>query len=74
MRETYRNGDEITLQANGCDGCSPAMVNGTLCHETGCPESWRDYARECFECGCDFVPESRYQRNCVDCHYGEDHA
>ena len=42
MRTTYRNGDEIGLRYNGCDGCSPATVNGVLCHETGCPDAWRD--------------------------------
>ena len=66
MRTNYRNGDEITLSC-GCDGCSPSMINGTLCHETGCPDAWRDYSVECFECGCDFQPESRGQRVCPDC-------
>ena len=68
MRTAYRNGDEIQLQQCGCDGCSPAMVNGTLCHEHGCPDSWRDSVRECFECGCDFLPETSGQSVCSDCH------
>ena len=42
MRTHYRNGDEITRQHTGCDGCSPCMVNGVLCHEYGCPYAWRD--------------------------------
>lgn len=70
MRTAYRNGDEITLVHTGCDGCSPAMVNGTLCHEYGCPDAWRDYMKDCFECGCAFVPEERYQAVCCDCLYG----
>lgn len=70
MRATYRNGDEI-LSVTGCDSCVPAMVNGTLCHEHGCPDAWRDSVRECFECGCDFRPENRYQAVCKDC-YGRD--
>jgi hypothetical protein len=45
MRANYRNGDPIDLKHNGCDGCSPAMVNGTLCHERGCPDAWRDSAQ-----------------------------
>lgn len=42
MRTHYRNGDEVGLQGTGCDGCSPSMVNGVICHEGGCMESWRD--------------------------------
>ena len=64
-RTHYRNGDEITL--HGCDGCSPSMINGVLCHETGCPEAWRDHTVSCFECGCEFRPSERYQRVCDDC-------
>lgn len=66
-REAYRNGDPITLQWCGCDGCKPSMINGVLCHETSCPEAWRDYAVECFECGCDFYRENRFDRTCPDC-------
>jgi hypothetical protein len=65
-RTHYRNGDTITLPG-GCDGCSPVRINGMSCHEHGCTESWRDHARECFECGCDFSPESSRQRTCDDC-------
>ncbi len=42
MRTTYRNGDPIDLKHNGCDGCDPCMINGIFCHETGCPDAWRD--------------------------------
>lgn len=66
-RETYRNGDEITLTACGCDGCQPSMINGKLCHELGCPDSWRDYTAECRECGCDFYRSERYSSICPDC-------
>lgn len=41
-RTRYRNGDPIRLQHCGCDGCNVGTVNGKLCHETGCPEAWRD--------------------------------
>ena len=67
MRKTYRNGQNIDLQANGCDGCSPSRINGVLCHETGCQDSWRDSERECRECGCDFRPLERYAAVCDDC-------
>lgn len=47
-----------------CDSCEALMINGVYCHETGCPEAWRDYDRECEECGCPYAPEERYQRYC----------
>ncbi len=62
MRTHYRNGDSITL--GGCDGCNPMMIQGVLCHETGCPDAWRDSTVECPWCGQDFTPEERYQRFC----------
>lgn len=65
-RTHYLNGDEISL-AGGCDGCSPCMVNGVLCHEHGCPDAWRDQPVACFECGCDFLPSDSGQRTCPDC-------
>ena len=65
-RTQYLNGDPISLRC-GCDGCNPARINGVLCHETGCPEAWRDYVRQCFECGCDFFPTERWSRLCADC-------
>jgi hypothetical protein len=67
MRDHYRNGDEISLRECGCDGCSPAVINGVLCHEAGCPESWRDYTKECCECGCEFYADVRWQSICDDC-------
>jgi hypothetical protein len=42
MRTHYNNGDMINLEFNGCDGCSPCMVNAAFCHEQGCPDAWRD--------------------------------
>lgn len=65
-RANYRNGDEITLLC-GCDGCSPLTVNGVLCHEQACPDAWRDYAKSCSECGCEFMRSARYQVICQDC-------
>jgi hypothetical protein len=43
-----------------CDSCELLSINGTACHEHGCPnaraqwdgEQWIG-VRECFECGCD---------------------
>lgn len=68
MRTKYRNGDAVEL--GNCNGCSPCRINGVLCHEASCSDAWRDTGRECFECGCDFVPEERFQRVCVDCQSG----
>ena len=64
MRDTYRNGDDVMLQYNGCDGCTPCTVNSTLCHEHGCPDGWRDYERECRWCGSEFYPETKWQAEC----------
>lgn len=66
MRTTYRNGQDITLRC-GCDGCSPMMINGLLCHEQGCPDAWRDRRRDCNECGCDFFATERHAVVCEDC-------
>jgi hypothetical protein len=68
-RTHYRNGDEISL-SGGCDGCQPANINGVFCHETGCPDAWRDHESECDECGMDFYPKSRGERVCQDCMLG----
>lgn len=67
MRTHYRNGDEITL--GSCDGCTVCRINGVLIHESGCPESWRDYKVECKECGCEFWPDHKGQQFCgTDCY------
>jgi len=66
MRTQYKNGDEITLTENGCDGCSPAMINGHLCHELGCPDKWRDSTTECKWCGTEFQPQWDGQEFCDD--------
>lgn len=67
MRTTYRNGDEITLQHTGCDGCSPSMINGHLYHESGCPNAWQDQKVDCCECDYSFYPESQGEQFCPDC-------
>lgn len=71
MRTHYRNGDEIGL-SGGCDGCSPSMINGHLCHEHGCTFAWRDYPVDCFECGFQFYPQERGQLVCIDCQTQDD--
>lgn len=51
-----------------CNQCEALMINGVYCHEIGCPESWKDYKRECKWCGQDFKPKEKYQNCCSqDC-------
>jgi len=66
MRTHYRNGDSIGLTGCGCDGCSPVSINSVLCHESGCPDAWRDQVRTCPNCGVDFHPADRHQLFCHD--------
>lgn len=65
-----------------CDYCAATVVNGTPCHEIGCPDEHIDLRTgigklvECFECGWDYPCESREeyrnrQRICPDCQYPE---
>jgi hypothetical protein len=49
-----------------CKSCEASTINGILCHETGCPDSWQDERRTCKWCGTTFKPENRYQDCC--CH------
>lgn len=59
-----------------CTQCEALRVNGVLCHENGCPEAWRDYTRECRECGTTFKPEEKHQVFCSPCcnaaYYGQE--
>ncbi len=66
MRTHYRNGDEIMLRC-GCNDCCPSMINGVLCHETGCTEAWKDYQRDCCVCGYGFYPQDSDYMYCDDC-------
>jgi hypothetical protein len=50
-----------------CSDCQLARINRTYCHETGCPEAWRDTPKPCGFCGGDFIPEFRTQFLCADC-------
>lgn len=43
-----------------CDSCEPLVIQGTACHETGCP----DAMHECN--GCNALIPAR-QRYCEDC-------
>jgi len=47
-----------------CSSCEVLYINGVKCHETGCPEAWKDYLRSCKWCGEDFKPEEKGQDCC----------
>lgn len=47
-----------------CQSCQVVNINGIRCHETSCPDAWRDTARACKECGFKFRPESRNEVCC----------
>lgn len=49
-----------------CNQCEAVMINGILCHETGCPDAWKDEVRECKWCGTKFKPETKGQKYCSD--------
>ena len=49
-----------------CDSCQMLSINGIPTHETGCPDAWQDYQRECKWCGSIFQPEEKHQTCCCD--------
>ena len=49
-----------------CNSCEALTINGVLCHETGCPDSWMDYSVECYNCGTEFIPTESGQTCCDD--------
>lgn len=52
-----------------CSSCEVLNINGVACHETGCPEAFKDESRECKWCGQEFTPEDRWQETCShSCH------
>lgn len=49
-----------------CHSCEILYINGFRCHETGCPDAWKDYIRECKWCGSKFKPENKFQHFCCE--------
>jgi hypothetical protein len=49
-----------------CQSCEVVSINGTNCHEIGCPDAWIDYTKECKWCGREFKPEEKGQDFCDD--------
>ena len=57
----------MTIQ---CDQCNLMMINKVLCHETGCPDSWKFIKRSCKWCGQEFEPQDIAQDHCeMSCYY-----
>ena len=51
-----------------CDSCEVLVINNVICHETECPDAWKDETRECKWCGRCFRPEEINQEFCdSDC-------
>jgi len=50
-----------------CTSCQLLRINGVICHETGCPEAWKDYVIDCKECGQPFKPKERWETLCDGC-------
>lgn len=65
-RNTYRNGKPKALVHQNCDSCQAVIVNGILCHESGCPDAWADRVRSCRWCGEEFLPEAKHQTYCCE--------
>ena len=47
-----------------CESCELLVINNIICHETGCPDAWKDETRICTWCGRHFKPEDRNQEFC----------
>ncbi len=56
-----------------CDQCEVAIIQGLRCHETNCPDAWKDAVKTCTACGDRFRPRSnheyRFQPYCRDCRH-----
>lgn len=50
-----------------CDSCEVAMINGIRCHETGCPNAWKEMIRECRYCHEEFRPTFSSDVACLEC-------
>jgi len=52
-----------------CKTCELIVINNVSCHETGCPDAWKDYLKECDWCGNQFQPDYEQQNCCgEDCY------
>lgn len=51
------------------DCCSVVRINGVICHETGCHDSWNSSPKECAWCGDSFTPKNRFDNHCSESCY-----
>jgi len=51
---------------NQCPSCEAMMIQGVYCHESGCPDKWRNETHECKWCGSQFVPDAPDQSYCCE--------
>jgi hypothetical protein len=63
-RTVVRTEKGTFARALTCDHCQIVRISGTPTHEIGCPVAWKDYKRECKNCGSEFTPESSRQEFC----------
>lgn len=49
-----------------CNSCEQLNINGVNCHETGCPDAWKDQHIKCKWCGLIFLPEEKSQQFCEE--------
>jgi len=54
-----------------CNSCQALRVNGVLCYETGCPDSYKGSVRSCKWCGSKFEPYNKRQEFCGDACYAD---
>ena len=47
-----------------CDSCQILVINDVVCHEIGCPNSWKGTTDECKWCGRDFKLRRADQKFC----------
>ena len=49
-----------------CTQCEVLYINGIKCHETGCPEAYKEEKYTCKWCGEEFDPIYRKQEYCSE--------
>lgn len=49
-----------------CENCECLVINNLICHEQGCPDSWKNEIRECNWCGSVFQPDEN-DPDCLFC-------
>ncbi len=65
----YRESEEY-VRLEPCSSCQVLAINGIRCHETGCPDAWRDDDVDCMECERTFQRKYRNQDVCIECMHG----